>query len=121
MDEEENEAGEQNEGERVKAAIENEKEKEEKGKWCLLHQTREEKPGGRGKPATRGPTDTMLRLNIRCLNNQARFDPRRLPRGDEKEKDHERENEEEREKTSVQTCTRARGTQGNESCVEKTN
>lgn len=31
----------------------------------------------------------MLRLNIRCLNNQARFDPQRLPRlprGDEREK-----------------------------------
>ena len=26
-------------------------------------------------PAASGPTDTMLRLNIRCLNNQARFDP----------------------------------------------
>lgn len=60
----------------------------------------------------------MLRLNIRCLNNQARFDPRRLPRGDEREKDRERENKGEREKTSVRSCARARGTQGNESCVE---
>lgn len=65
-----------NEGERVKTAIENEREEGEEEKWCLL-QTREEEPGGRGKPATQGPTDTMLRLNIRCLNNQARFDPRR--------------------------------------------
>lgn len=60
----------------------------------------------------------MLRLNIRCLNNQARFDPRRLPRGDEREKDRERENKGEREKTSVQSCARARGTRGNESCIE---
>lgn len=98
MNEEEKEAGERNEGERVKAAIENEREDEEEKKWCP--QTREE-PDDRGKPVTRAPTDTMLRLNIRCLNNQARFDPRRLPRGDEKEKDRERENEEEREKMSV--------------------
>lgn len=61
----------------------------------------------------------MLRLNIRCLNNQARFDSRRLPRGDEREKDRERrENKGEREKTPVQTCARARGTQGNESCIK---
>lgn len=32
----------------------------------------------RGKSAAR-PTDTMLRLNIRCLNNQARFDLQRRP------------------------------------------
>lgn len=60
----------------------------------------------------------MLRLNIRCLNNQARFDPQRLPRGDEREKDRERENKGDREKTSVQSCARAREAQGNESCVE---
>lgn len=106
-----------NEDKRVKTTIENEREEEEEKKWCLL-QTQEEEPGGRGKPATQGPTDTMLRLNIRCLNNQARFDPRRLPRGDEREKDRERKNEGEREKTSVQMCARGRGTQRNESCVE---
>lgn len=76
------------------------------------------KKRSRGKPASRGSIDTMLRLNIRCLNNQARFDPRRLLRGDEREKDRERKNEGGREKTSVQTCARARGTRRNESCVE---
>lgn len=59
----------------------------------------------------------MLRLNIRCLNNQARFDPRRLPRGDERKKDREREDEGEREK-SVRTCARVneRGTRERELC-----
>lgn len=32
----------------------------------------------------------MLRLNIRCLNNQVRFEPRRLPRGDERENERKR-------------------------------
>lgn len=118
MDEEEKKAGTGNEDKRVKTTIENEREEEEEKKWCLL-QTQEEESGGRGKPATQGPTDTMFRLNIRCLNNQARFDPRRLPRGDEREKDRERKNEGGREKTSVQTCARGRGTQRNESCRKR--
>lgn len=78
----------------------------EQEKWCLL-QTQEEEPGDRGKLATQSPTDTMLRLNIRCLNNQARFDSRRLPRGDEREKDREREKERETEGENVCSNVRA--------------
>lgn len=46
--------------------------------------------------SARAPTDTMLRLNIRCLNNQARFDSRcgtGTARGDEREKDREGKDE----------------------------
>lgn len=50
----------------------------------------------------------MLRLNIRCLNNQARFDPRRLPRGDERKKDREREDEGERER---KVCSNVRASE----------
>lgn len=104
VDEEEKEADTGNEGERVKTTIENEREEEEEEKWCLL-QTQEEESAEESQQ----PTDTMLRLNIRCLNNQARFDPRRLPRGDEREKDRERgENKGEREKTSVRAHERER-------------
>lgn len=48
----------------------------------------------------------MLRLNIRCLNNQARFDSRRLPRGDEREKDRERESEGENVCSNVRASKR---------------
>lgn len=77
----------------------------EQEKWCLL-QTQEEEPGDRRKPATQSPTDTMLRLNIRCLNNQARFDSRRLPRGDEREKYRERESEGENVCSNVRASKR---------------
>lgn len=53
---------------------------------CLRRQTQEEELGEREEPAARGPTDTMLRLNIRCLNNQARFDPRRDGGGERRRK-----------------------------------
>lgn len=61
----------------------------------------------------------MLRLNIRCLNNQARFDPRRLPRGDERKKDRERKKEGEREKSLFKRAREwTRGAQRNENYVE---
>lgn len=87
---------------------EREREEKQEEKWCLLRQTQEEKSGDRGKPASRGPTDTMLRLNIRCLNNQARFDPQRLPRGDEREK---RKGERGRKRENV--CSNVRSSKRN--------
>lgn len=54
-----------------------------------LNTTREE-PGNRAASSS-GPTDTMLRLNIRCLNNQARFDPaKEKERGTEEEDERSR-------------------------------
>lgn len=74
---------------------------------------------GESQYSARAPTDTMLRLNIRCLNNQARFDSRGgtgTARGDEREKDREGKDEgirrvrgeNETDKTLAHICVRVR-------------
>lgn len=77
---------------------------------CLLRQTQ----GGRGEPrgssSSSGPADTMLRLNILCLNNQALLpgrnreiegenqgEGRRKSERERKQKEKERERKTERE------------------------
>lgn len=44
-------------------------------RWSVSLAKHSERSWATEQPAVLGPADTMLRLNIRCLNNQARFDP----------------------------------------------